>query len=895
VSNAFEGILMKLRSAKSWLDTGKDDDWRRTAMIGAGALIGSLGLVWTARRLLPRLYIAPGWTGARPRWSPSDKVGVGTAVGPDSLSTSLVWFTLGHGAINEVFYPRMDHPCTRDLSLVVTDGRRFVSDERCDAEHGVEYLAEGVPAYRLINACKQGRYRIEKTVIAHPHQGAVLQRTRFTPLRGTLEDYHVYAILNPHLGLRKGVGASGWVGPHKGRTMLFSDRGDSTLTLASSAPWAGASVGYAESASDGWRDVTRHGRMTRYYQYAPRGNVLLTGEVDLRACGGDFVLVLGLGADPGEAGHRALAGVQDDFSALVAEYVRDWQTWQQGLSPLEEAEPGEPDLYRTSTMVLRVHEGKSVPGAIVASLSIPWGQAFSDERKSPGRGGYHMVWPRDLAQIGGGLLAAGARLEARRALDFLRDSQEEDGHWPQNMWTSGAAYWSGIQLGETAMAPLLADLLHREGALEGAELADFWPMVRKAAAYLIRSGPSTQEDRWEDERGFNPYTLSAMIAALLVAAELAEAQGESREAAFLRETADAWYSSIDYWTYVEDSKLARRVGVAGYYLRIAPPDDRGESAKHGEHLHFWYQGPRVKKQFPPAAIVSPDALAYVRFGLRAPDDPRIVNSAKVIDAITKVETPFGPAWHRYNHDGYGEKSDGSPFDGKHGYGRAWPLLAGERAHFELAAGRRQEAVRLLRAVERFAGAGGLIPEQVWDTYDIPEHNLYFGRPSGSAMPLAWAHAEYIKLRRSLHDGRIFDMPPQTVRRYLVDGVESPHVLWRLEHRRAAMPAGKLLRIELPEPAVIRWGTGSRVDGGDVPTRDSGLSVHYADLPTAGLATGDFVRFTIARAGVGLLRGAIDEIRPSIVRIEAGIHHHNTERRRHHVAAGAGADGAVTIR
>ena len=230
---------MRLRSAKGWLDAGKDDDWRRAAMIGAGALIGGLGLVWTTRRLLPRLYLAPGWPGSLPRWSPADKVGVGTAVGPDSLSTSLVWFTLGHGAISEVFYPRMDHPCIRDLALVITDGRRFVSDERCDAEHRVEYLAEGVPAYRLINTCKQGRYRIEKTIIAHPHQGAVLQHTRFTPLRGSPEDYHLYAILNPHLGLRKGVGASGWVGPHKGRMMLFSDRGDSALALAGSTPWAG--------------------------------------------------------------------------------------------------------------------------------------------------------------------------------------------------------------------------------------------------------------------------------------------------------------------------------------------------------------------------------------------------------------------------------------------------------------------------------------------------------------------------------------------------------------------------------------------------------------------------------------------------------------------------------
>jgi glucoamylase len=883
---------MNLRLRKSLLDFEAADDRRlRAAMIGAGAVVGFVGLVWAVRRLLPRLYLAPGWPGSKPHWAPADKQGVGTAIGPDSLSTSLVWFTLGHGAINEVHYPRLDHPCTRDLALVVTDGRRFISDERCDAEHGVAYLAEGVPAYRLTNTCKRGRYRIEKTVIAHPHQGAVLQHTRFTPLRGSLDDYRLYAVLNPHLGLRKGVDASGWVDRHKGPTMLVADRGDSALALAASAPWAGGSAGYVATVSDGWRDVMRHGRLTRHYDYAPRGNVLLTGEIDLRACGGEFVLALGLGSDSGEAAHRALAGVRDDFQALVGEYVRDWEDWQRTLEPLEAVEPGDGDLYRTSTMVLRIHEGKSIPGAIVASLSIPWGQAFSDQQKGPGQGGYHMVWPRDLGQIAGGLLAAGARDEARRALGFLRDSQEEDGHWAQNMWTSGEAFWPGIQLGETAMPPLLADLLHREGALGDDEFAACWPMIRKAVAYLVRRGPSTQEERWEDERGYNAYTIGALIAALLVAAEMAEQQGEAREAAFLRETADAWYSSIDFWTYVEDSRLARRVGVPGYYLRIAPPDDRGEPAKHDEHLQFWYQGPRIKKKFPPAANVSPDALSYVRFGLRAPDDPRIVATMRVVDAITKVETPYGPAWHRYNHDGYGEKVDGSPFDGKHGHGRAWPLLTGERAHVELAAGRRDEAVRLMRAIEQFAGACGLIPEQVWDTYDVPAHDLYFGRPAGSAMPLAWAHAEYIKLRRSLRDGRVFDLPPQTVRRYLVERVESPLVLWRVDHRRRSMPAGKVLRVEVPEPAVIRLSGGA-----DVPTRDSGLGVHFVDLPTAGLAPGGAVEFTIAWSGAGWLHeGTLFGLKPSVVRIEGGADGHRWGEGWPSVTASAEADGSLRAR
>jgi glucoamylase len=100
-----------------------------------------------------------------------------------------------------------------------------------------------------------------------------------------------------------------------------------------------------------------------------------------------------------------------------------------------------------------------------------------------------------------------------------------------------------------------------------------------------------------------------------------------------------------------------------------------------------------------------------------------------------------------------------------GVGRAWPLLAGERGHYELAAGRPREAERMVRLMEASATSTGLIPEQVWDADDLPEKGLCRGRPTTSACPLVWAHAEYVKLRRSLRDGAVFDLPRQTVRRY----------------------------------------------------------------------------------------------------------------------------------
>ena len=217
-------------------------------------------------------------------------------------------------------------------------------------------------------------------------------------------------------------------------------------------------------------------------------------------------------------------------------------------------------------------------------------------------------------------------------------------------------------------------------------------------------------------------------------------------------------------------------------------------------------------------LISPDALALVRFGLRAADDPRIRDTAKVIDALLKVETPSGPTWHRYNDDGYGEHEDGSPFDGT-GIGRGWPLLTGERAHYELAAGREEIAKKLLAAMESFANESGLISEQVWDSPDIAERELHCGRPSGSAMPLVWAHAEYLKLRRSLRDGRLFDQPPQTVQRYLKEKTVSPRLTWRFNHKLRSLPPGKILRIELMAPAVIHWTADDWKTCQDLKTHD----------------------------------------------------------------------------
>ncbi len=293
--------------------------------------------------------------------------------------------------------------------------------------------------------------------------------------------------------------------------------------------------------------------------------------------------------------------------------------------------------------------------------------------------------------------------------------------------------------------------------------------------------------------------------------------------------------------YATGTEWAARFGVDGYYVRIAPVEVKDGVRRLQAVVPVLNVAPG-ETDHPASEVVSPDAFALVRFGLRAADDPRIVATAKVVDATLRTDTAHGPVWHRYTGDGYGEHADGAPFDGT-GIGRAWPLLTGERGHLALAAGAITEARRMLSTMEQLANVGGMMPEQSWDAPDIPERELFFGRPSGSAMPLVWAHAEYLKLRRSLLDGRVFDMPPQTVQRYLVEKIDSPRILWRFNQQVRVMPAGKFLRIETAAPAVVHWSSDSWASVADLPTTDSGLGIHYADLPTAPVPAGASVEFT----------------------------------------------------
>jgi glucoamylase len=785
---------------------------------------------------------APGWPGIAPRWTSSAKSGIGTALNPHSR----VWYTISHGILNEIYYPRVDQACTRDLGLLITDGKNYFSEEKRHCRFENVPTAPGVPVYHLTNTSLDGRYRIHKEVLSDPYRHVVLQRIRFEPMRGKITDYRCYALLAPHIA-NWGNGNTGWTGDYKGHSMMFAKRDQVTLAFACSQPWRAHSVGFA-GYSDGWQDISQNFRMTWEYTRAENGNLALTGEVDLAACEGKFVLALGFGRNCWEAGQQVLSSLLEDWDQVREHFVKQWEAWHKMLLPLDEPKR-DSDLYRSSMSVLRTHESKDFVGGIIASLSIPWGFNKGDEDL----GGYHLVWPRDLVETAGALIAGGAVIDALRVLRYLESTQEADGHWAQNLWLDGRPYWGGVQMDETAFPILLLDLLRREAGDSLGDLHRWWPMVRNAASFILRNGPVTQQDRWEEDGGYSPFTLAVEIAALLAAADIADLVGEAMPATFLRDTADAWNDSIERWTYALDGDLARELGVQGYYVRIAPETDGAASPLQG-YVPIKNRTPESSSARA-STVISPDSLALVRFGLRAPDDPRIVDTIKVVDKLLWAKLPEGPCWYRYNGDGYGEHQDGSPFDGT-GIGRPWPLLAGERAHYELAAGRRANAEALLRVMELSpAGASRLIPEQVWDQDDVPELELFKGKPTGSACPLVWAHSEYIKLRRSLRDGRIFDQPPQPVQRYQVEKRRCEHFLWMFQNKVRALPCGKKLRIALLSPARIVWSTDNWKTVRETPTQDTKLGVHIADLPTSEMPTAAVVVFTLRWEPGGNWEGA----------------------------------------
>jgi glucoamylase len=770
----------------------------------------------TASEMLRSGGPAPGAPGIPPTWCSSAKEMVGC-----SIDTSRLWFTIGGGIINEVYYPRVDIPQIRDLGFLIADGRGFWVEVKRLWQHTIEALVPGIPAVRVVH--HHERFELTLRVVPCEERDALLIDVVLT---GD-ESLRPYALLAPHLG-GTGMNNHAEVADYGGHRLLWAQQGPYALALAAVTEgqrdaFGRASAGYT-GASDGWQDFARNGAMTWEYSSAGPGNVAFLAELPRSA-----VLALAFGSSPESAATLALTSLFEPFDRARDRHVANWTQWfaksRVPAQYLNELPVNCAKQFRISTMVLRAHRDKTYPGAMVASLSIPWGNT-KEERE-----GYHLIWPRDLVECAGALLAVDAVREAGNTLKYLRATQLADGHWNQNQWLGGKPYWTGVQLDETALPVLLAAALAERDALGGIEVAD---MVQRALSYIVRHGPSSDQDRWEESAGLNTFTLAACIAALVSGAAYLAA--DARELAL--DFADYWNSKLEDWTAVHDTPLARQFGIPGYYVRVAPPQALNDRSAFDRVLSMKNQA--LDPGLPAAAQFGVDFLQLVRFGLRRSDDPLILGSVRLADALLKVDTPNGPCWHRYHDDGYGEHDDGSAFDGV-GRGRAWPLLTGERGHYEIASGR--DALPFLDAMARMASPGGMLPEQVWDGPPIPQKGLSIGRATGSAMPLAWTHAEFVKLVASRALGHAYDRPEAVWQRYRGERCKAARAIWCEHAAITDIEAGESLIVALRAPAIVRFGFNGWQNIVDAPTAPNSLGLHVLHIDTSHLIAGQKLDFT----------------------------------------------------
>ena len=769
-----------------------------------------------------------GTPGMQPRWTSSSKDAVGTAY----AASSRIWFTCSHGVLNEIYHPTIDRAQVRDMEFLITDGETFVHEEKRDLLSTFEYIHPEALGVRYINRDPEGRYTLTKEIISDPHHSVVLNHVRIEGDAELLPRLKVYALLAPHLD-GGGAGNSARAVDIAGRLAILAWKNQWSLVMAASCGYSNrgfsrVSCGFVGS-SDGWRDLVDNFRMDWEFGSATNGNIAIMGELDLDGLGVggaiEFTVALGIGEGHHTAAQKTMGSLATPFDDHKSRFVMQWH---RAANPMFLAAKATDDgkLMGVSHNVLLAHEDKTFSGAFVASASIPWGQSKSDDDL----GGYHLVWTRDMVQTASALLACGRAETARRALVYLACTQQPDGGFAQNFWIDGTPYWSGLQLDEVAFPLILAWRLWKADALGDLKI---FPFIERAAGFLVRHAPITNQERWEENSGYSPSTLAAVITGLICAADIARSHDSQELAVFLEEYSDWIEKHLEDWTVTNNGVLLPE--VPRHYMRIRPPETGEAYACEDcgkEMLHINNRPPGTRTQFEAREIIDAGFLELVRYGVRRADDPLMIDSLKVVDAVLKRGLPQGPGWLRYNWDGYGNRPDGGAFEGW-GQGRVWPLLTGERAHYELAAGK--DITNLITTYERFAAGGQMLPEQVWDEVNLPDTSLSLGQPTGSAMPLVWAHAEYLKLLRSAVDGKVFDRVDAVYERYCKPAgrkhVRNDLEIFSLKRPIQKIAAGQTLRVLDEKNFHLVWTADGWKTSQTIMSRSLGSAGHCAEIAT----------------------------------------------------------------
>ncbi len=720
----------------------------------------------------------------------SDKAATGTV--------SKVWFSLAQGVVTETMYGRINEAQIRELQLAVT-GDGWAAFEDTDTVSHVDYIDKDAagrplsPAYRLTNTDKQGRFVIIKDVFTDPDHQSLMMRVTVKALKGPVTPY---VILDPSMNNTSGDDEG-----HADKAALTAWQGKVALSLTASAPFAEANVGYT-GVSDGIDSLTKHQTLGSTHAALDRGkgNIVLAARLAPVTDTTTVDFALGFGATTAAATAESRATLATGYDEVLARYNGTgarigWEDYLASLTELKSLIPYTEDngkLLYASALALKVQEDRTNAGALIASLSNPWGDSVYTDVSSTG---YKAVWPRDFYQVAMALAALGDRQTPVAAFRYLPTVQVTDktpgnhgatGWFQQKSHVDGTAEWVGVQLDQTAMPILLGARLEQLGFISKDELLKAYGATLKPAATFLSHGgkvglawndavitpPYSQQERWEEQEGYSPSTTAAIIAGLEAASDIASQAGDTAGAADFAQHADAYSAKLEPRLYTTSGKVKGDDQPSSYYLRISRTEDANHPGDEDERNG--HKGLRSD------LMVDPGFLELVRYGVRPADDTHIVSSLKVVDDESLPETlrvrydftagVTVPGFRRYGNDGYGDRTTGGNYGAQtpDQRGRVWPIFTGERGHYELAQAAEKpggvsdadvEAIRntYVRGMEAFANEGLMLPEQVFDGIGSNQpHGYVTGQGTDSATPLAWSHAEYIKLLRSLRDKQVWD-------------------------------------------------------------------------------------------------------------------------------------------
>lgn len=706
-------------------------------------------------------------------WASGETYGVGTVYDYDDPDPSRVWFTLTDGAITEPRFPRVDVLNMRTLSFVVTDGEGYVrrthrSDQRVSdgLERTVTPTADDALAYeQRFEETADGRtWTLTVEPIVDPDNEALCARVRFD---GDGDEYDVYVVGQPTPSSRGTCTRAERVGDDAyGLVAVDREGGSPVIHDGDGDPYHVALALEADGGFD-WAAVREGGE---------NGREPIAGAADAAASGegvvsfggrlgagiADLETTIALGfatdGDVKTARSEATATLDRGFGICSKGYVESWQRYLEGIAvPDTVAEEPRRSQYAFAAMVIKAVEDKTFHGAGLASPSVPWGTGVDAvEAKDYG---YNFVWSRDLYQVVTAFDAMGDRESAIDATEYLFTYQLEDGGFlPQNTYLEGTTRWGGEQLDNIAYPLVMAQQLAARHGYGLEEATYNYDDVRTIAEYILRSGPDSEQERWEEEAGYSPSTIAAEIAGLVCAAWFADRAGEPEDAIRYLAVADDWARGVEEW-------CATTTGTdehtnTPYYVRVSAdgrPDEPSERTLANG-------GPTLDER----AIIDAGFLELVRLGIKSWDDELVRNSLAAVDETIRVETPTGPGWYRYTGDGYGEQTAdgpdglGAPWSLTHaGKGRLWPIFTGERGEYELLAdrsARREEPDALLETMTNVANSGRMLPEQIWDREEPSEFDWTFGKGTAAATPLAWTCAQYVRLAHSIDHGEPVETP-----------------------------------------------------------------------------------------------------------------------------------------